>query len=116
MALMTQAPEPSMLDVQPTLPPVSPKLDEQVLSLDATEDDIEYRIRRGSRIVYGNVLSSDLIPKDDITWHFGILRALRKLPRWNEQWATLTIRKLPDGGIESKPNQFAPHRLEPDCL
>jgi hypothetical protein len=90
--------------------------DEQVLSLDISENDFLYRIRRGSRVVYVNVLHDDLIPEDCRTDDFRILKTLRSLPRWDERWTTLTIIKLPNGNVESRPDQFHPHSLSLENL
>ncbi|KAE8148871.1 hypothetical protein BDV25DRAFT_168188 [Aspergillus avenaceus] len=62
---------------------------EEVLSLDLEENDFLYRIRRNSRIVYVS---------------------LRNIPRWKEDWKTLTVRKTIQG-IESTPSEFPPHGI-----
>lgn len=90
------------------------KINEEVLSLDIDEGDFLYRIRRDSRIAYVSVLHGDIIPQDHRNESFGILSNLRKVPRWNEHWTTLTVRKSSEG-IESTVDEFAPHCLDTEA-
>lgn len=84
---------------------------EEVLSLDLEDNDYLYRIRRGKRVVYVSVLHADIIPPDDRTDGSRVLLKLRGLPKWNEQWETLTVTK-PRNGVECTINKFSPHALD----
>lgn len=84
---------------------------EKVLSIDLEENDFLYRIRRDSRVVYVSVLHGDIIPPDCRTDGSRILSQLRNVPRWEEEWMTLTVRKTPKGA-ESEPDEFLPHGLD----
>ncbi|PLB43301.1 hypothetical protein P170DRAFT_441735 [Aspergillus steynii IBT 23096] len=89
--------------------------DEEVLSLDLEENDYLYRIKRDNRIVYVSILDGDLIPPDSRTDSFPILSHLRKLPKWDEEWTTLTVRRASPGStdsIESTADEFPPHGLD----
>lgn len=90
-------------------------MNEEVLSLDLEKDDFLYRIRRDSRIVYVSVLHEDIIPRNDRTESSQILSKLRGVPRWDEHWTTLTVRKSSEG-IESTVDEFAPHCLDTKAL
>ncbi|KAE8396860.1 hypothetical protein BDV37DRAFT_90820 [Aspergillus pseudonomiae] len=85
--------------------------EEELLSLDLEENDFLYRIRRNSRIVYVSVLDGNILPPDCRTDSYRVLSKLRKIPRWEEDWETLTIRRSSQG-IESSPNEFLPHGLD----
>jgi hypothetical protein len=84
--------------------------EEEILSLDLERNDLLYRIRRGPRIVYVNVLHEDIIPWECQTKPSRIRKKLRLVPRWNEEWTTLTVQKT-SGAIVSIPDEFAPHFL-----
>ncbi|RAL13241.1 uncharacterized protein BO97DRAFT_433945 [Aspergillus homomorphus CBS 101889] len=89
---------------------VTARPDEEVLSLDLEKDDYLYRIRKKNRIVYVHVLNGDAIPPDYRTDSYRILLHLRKVPRWEEEWTTLTVRRGAHG-LESTLNEFKPHGL-----
>ncbi|OBT78252.1 hypothetical protein VF21_02982 [Pseudogymnoascus sp. 05NY08] len=84
---------------------------EEVLSLDLEEDDYLYRIRRGHRIVYVSVLHADIVPPEHRTEGSRILSHLRRLPGWDGEWRTLTVRKR-DGAVECTVNEFEAHKLD----
>lgn len=91
--------------------------DEEVLSLDLEENDFLYRIRKRSRIVYVSVLHEDIIPKDCRTDSSRVLSKLRKVPKWDEHWTTLTVRKSSEGVVESTADEnFEPHSLDTQSL
>jgi len=83
---------------------------EEVLSLDLEDNEYLYRIRRGKRVVYVWVLHADIIPLDDRTDGSRILSNLHDIPKWNEQWKTLTVTKS-HNGVECAINKFLPHAL-----
>lgn len=87
------------------------KRKKEVLSLDLLENDYLYRIKRNTRIVYVSVLDGDIVPLDCRSDSFRILSKLRKVPRWEEEWKTLTVRSG-SHGIESTPDEFSPHGLD----
>ncbi|WEW60329.1 hypothetical protein PRK78_005814 [Emydomyces testavorans] len=88
---------------------------EAVLSLDLEENDFLYRIRRGSRIVYVSVLHEDIIPHGCRTDGSRVLSNLRRVPKWEEHWKTLTVRKG-SHGVNSTPDEFTPHALNLKAL
>jgi len=61
--------------------------------------------------VYDAILDGDTVPLDCKTDSFWILSILRKVPKWEEEWETLTVRSG-SHGIESTPEQFSPHGLD----
>lgn len=87
--------------------PSAKKKGNEVLSLDVEENDYLYRIKGNTRIVYVSVLDGDIVPLDCRTDSFP---KLRKVPRWEEGWKTLTVRSG-SHGIESTPDEFSPHGL-----
>ncbi|KAJ5093214.1 hypothetical protein N7456_009075 [Penicillium angulare] len=89
---------------------------EEVLSLDLMENDFLYRIRRDSRIVYVSVLHADIVPAGERTDSFRILSHLRVVPKWDDHWTTLTVRKGSDGVIQSIADEFQPHSLNTKLL
>ncbi|KAA8642594.1 uncharacterized protein ATNIH1004_011539 [Aspergillus tanneri] len=84
---------------------------EELLSLDLEENDFLYRIRRNSRIVYVSILDEDILPPDCRTDGYRVISKLRKIPRWEDKWKTLTVRRSFQG-IESTPDEFSPHGLD----
>ncbi|RAK82277.1 uncharacterized protein BO72DRAFT_443720 [Aspergillus fijiensis CBS 313.89] len=84
--------------------------DEEVLCLDLEENDYLYRIRKGNRIVYARIFDGDVIPPDYRTDSYRILLHLRKVPRWEEEWTTITVRRGAHG-LESTLDEFKPHGL-----
>ncbi|WEW61601.1 hypothetical protein PRK78_007092 [Emydomyces testavorans] len=84
---------------------------EKVLSLDLESHDFLYRIQRDSRIVYVSILHEDIVPPDCRTDSFRILAHLRAVPKWDQDWTTLTVRKG-SHGIESTLNEFTPHAMD----
>lgn len=89
---------------------------EEVLSLDLEENDFLYRIQRESRIVYVSVLHEDIIPVGERTDSLRILSKLRGVPKWDENWTTLTVRRSSDGVIQSTVDEFPPHFLDTKAL
>jgi predicted Ser/Thr protein kinase len=81
------------------------------LSLDLEESDYLYRIRRNSRVVYVSILDGDIIPRDCRTDGDRVLPKLRKIPEWEEEWKTLTVRRGFQG-FESTADEFMPHGLD----
>ena len=84
-----------------------------MLSLDLEPDNYLYRIKRGKRIVYINILGGDIFPSD---WRraerAAVLKRMRLLPKWKEEWKTLTVRRNSQGDVESTPDEFPPHGLD----
>ncbi|PYH85150.1 hypothetical protein BO82DRAFT_372010 [Aspergillus uvarum CBS 121591] len=101
-------------DTESPSPPPQPILtacqDEQVLSLDLEENDFLYRVRKKNRVVYVWVLGEGIIPPDYRTDSYRILLYLRRVPRWEEEWTTLTVRNGTHG-LESTLEEFKPHGL-----
>lgn len=90
--------------------PVNETPEKQILlDFDIEENEYLYRIQRGSRIVYVFVLHTDIVPRQHRTDARFIVKHLRCVPKWNEQWTTLTVRRNADGVIESTPDEFPPH-------
>ena len=87
-----------------------PRINEEVLSIDLGDFDDLYRVRRGKRILYLSIRAPSVIPYEDRTESGKILSHLRKLPKWDQDWQTLTVAKL---GNETHcyENLFSPHRL-----
>lgn len=83
-----------------------------MLSQDFEPDDYIYRIKRGKRIVYVNILGGDIFPSD---WRraerSAALIRMRLLPRWEEEWKMLTVRRNSQGNVESIPDEFPSHGL-----
>lgn len=56
-----------------------------MVSLDLEPDNYLYRIKRGKRIVYVNILGGDIFPSD---WRraerSAVLKRMRMLPKWEE--------------------------------
>lgn len=75
------------------------------------QNDFLYRIRWNKRVSYVWVLDGDIVPEDWRTENYRVLSRLRKVPRWREEWQTITIRKTPSG-IESTLDEFLPHGLD----
>ncbi len=82
---------------------------EELLSLDLEDSDYLYRIERDDRIIYVSICP-DLVPKGDRTNGPKVLSHIEKIPKWKEQWRTLTVEKTPYG-ILSKVDGFLPHSL-----
>jgi hypothetical protein len=61
--------------------------------------------------VYVSVLDGDIVPPGCRTDGDRVLSKLRKIPKWEEQWKTLTVRRG-NRGIESSPDEFLPHGLD----
>ncbi|KAI1919881.1 hypothetical protein LOZ65_004273 [Ophidiomyces ophidiicola] len=102
------------LTMRPTPPTEKP--DEEFLSLDLAENDYLYRVRKGSRIVYISIFDGSIIP-DEYKTSFCLLKTLRKLPKWDEEWKTLTVRRItPTMAIESTRDEFLPHGLNLENL
>ncbi|KAI1909784.1 hypothetical protein LOZ39_004648 [Ophidiomyces ophidiicola] len=96
--------------------PPTEKPDEEFLSLDLAENDYLYRVRRGPRIVYISILDGSIIP-DEYKTGFCLLKTLRRLPEWDEEWKTLTVRRIaPAMAIESTRDEFLPHGLNLENL
>ncbi|KAI1944141.1 hypothetical protein LOZ12_004259 [Ophidiomyces ophidiicola] len=73
--------------------PPTEKPDEEFLSLDLAENDYLYRTG------------------------FCLLKTLGKLPEWDEEWKTLTVRRIaPAMAIESTRDEFLPHGLNLENL
>jgi hypothetical protein len=89
---------------------------EEVLSLDLEKNDFLYRIQRESRIVYVSVLHDDIIPVGERTDSLRILSKLKGVPKWDENWTTLTIRRSSDSVIQSTVDEFPPHSLDTKAL
>ncbi|KAJ5272647.1 hypothetical protein N7478_007772 [Penicillium angulare] len=89
---------------------------EAVLSFDLEENDFLYRVRRDSRIVHVSVLHGDIILPRERTESSLILSHLRGVPKWYENWTTLTVRKGLDGVIQSAVDEFPPHPLNTKLL
>ncbi|KAB8069173.1 hypothetical protein BDV29DRAFT_198878 [Aspergillus leporis] len=85
---------------------------EEMLGLDLQDNDYLYRIRKGSRIIYVQLLHAELMPYRCRTQDDRVLACLRKLPQWDSDWRTLTVRKNSRGIIQSTPNEFLPPALD----
>lgn len=83
-----------------------------LLDVDVEENDYLYRVQKGSRIVYVSVLHRVIVPQEDRTDVFRIFKHLRRLPKWNENWTTLIVRKAPEGVIQSTTDEFPPHSVD----
>ncbi|RDW79335.1 uncharacterized protein DSM5745_06187 [Aspergillus mulundensis] len=94
-----------------SIQPVATAPNDEVLSLDLEENDFLYRIRKNSRIVYVSILDGGLLPPDSRTDSGRVLSKLRHLPRWEEEWRTLTVRRGAHG-VQSTLDEFSPHGLD----
>lgn len=83
---------------------------EEVLSIDLGDSDDLYRIRRGKRIVYISIQALSIIPLQDKTESSKTLTHLRKVPKWDQDWQTLTVANRGYETLRSE-NLFLPHRL-----
>lgn len=86
---------------------------EEVISIDLTEDNLLYRIRRGTRVLYVDIRIPDIIPRPDRTENRAILKYLRVLPGWFATWKTLTVTGMIDSPLCRK-DIFSPHSLPPE--
>lgn len=91
---------------------------DKVLTVEVWHNEFHYRIRRGSRVVYVSVFHKDIIPGEmfERTENRAILSHLRLVPKWNEEWTSLTVYKTHDGTIESILDEFPPHSLDINAL
>ncbi|KAE8412289.1 hypothetical protein BDV36DRAFT_305011 [Aspergillus pseudocaelatus] len=95
--------------------PAAAEPDYEVLSLDLEENDFLYRIRRNSRIVYVSILDGGILPPDYRTDGYLVLAKLQNIPKWNDEWKTLTVRNTAQG-VKSSIDEFPPHRLDLEQL
>lgn len=89
------------------------EVNEEVISIDLTEDDLLYRIRRDNRVLYVDIGTPGIIPRLDRTESRAILKHLRVLPGWFASWRTFTVTGKIDSPLCQK-NTFAPHSLPPE--
>ncbi len=88
---------------------------EEVLSIDLGDKDDLYRICRGKRVVYVSIQAPSIIPPQDKTESSKALTHMRKVPKWDQDWQTLTVAKRDDEMLCFE-NLFLPHRLPKNAL
>ncbi|KAI1944140.1 hypothetical protein LOZ12_004258 [Ophidiomyces ophidiicola] len=91
-------------------PPVGSITLKNILCIDVEDDEASYRVRKRSRVVYVYLLGPDIIPRD-FQYGYMLWESLQKLPKWDEEWTSLTVRKTPHG-IESTLDETHPHGLD----
>ncbi|KAI1935958.1 hypothetical protein LOZ66_004876 [Ophidiomyces ophidiicola] len=91
-------------------PPASGLDFNNILSLDVEDDEASYRVLKRSRVVYVYIIGPDIIPEDS-RLGFMLWENLQKLPRWDEEWTSLTVRNTPRG-IESTLDENPPLGLD----
>ena len=84
---------------------------EELLSLDFMEDDYLYRVKRGQRVIYISVLGTDMFPHHVRTDCYRVLSVLCKLPVWDKEWHTLTM-KTANNDTRYEFDQFQPHSVD----